>query len=136
MSHPSICGVLIAVIGVTIHAASTAMALDDRRAKHELLELDPQSRLEQTCDTEVMLRITRDSNPFNVDKVIAYTFGEPIMGENSINAPGAVFRSSGNWYHLSYVCVTGPKHLDAHFLRYRIGAKIPRAQWAMHDLYD
>lgn len=121
---------------VMICAASSAMALDDRRIKDQLLKLDPESRLEQTCDTEVMLRITHDANPFNVDRVVAYSFGEPIYGKNSIRAGGAAFRSRGEWYDLSYDCVTGPKHLDARSLHYQIGAKIPRSEWAEHELYD
>jgi hypothetical protein len=77
------------------------------RTRTQLLKLDPQSRLEQTCDTEVMIRISQGSNGFNAERVIA-----------------------------SYDCETGPKHLTAHSLHYVIGNKIPHAQWAKHDLYD
>lgn len=115
---------------------SKVMALDDARLNGQLLRLDPETRLEQTCDTEVMFQINREQKAFRVDKVIAYTFKDPVVGKNSIKAPGAVFRSRGDWYHLSYECMTGPRHLDAHSLHYKIGPKIPRTAWNKYYLYD
>ncbi|PWW02277.1 uncharacterized protein DUF930 [Hoeflea marina] len=99
------------------------------------LKLDPATRLEQTCDTEVMRLINREET-FNVDKVIAYTFDDTIVRRNAIKAPGAVFRSRGDWYRLSFDCVTGPQHLNARALDYKIGAKIPRSSWQDYYLYD
>jgi hypothetical protein len=125
-----------AFLATIVCVTSTALALDDSRTRTQLLKLDPQSRPEQTCDTEVMIRISQGSNGFNAERVIAYTFGEPVLGENSISAHGAAFRSHGAWYHLSYDCETGPKHLTAHSLHYEIGNKIPHSQWAKYDLYD
>ncbi|QAY97192.1 hypothetical protein CWB41_04750 [Methylovirgula ligni] len=115
---------------------SSAMALNDERLNRELLRLDPETRLEQTCDTEVMFQINRNQPRFEADKVIAYTFGDPTFGENSIAAPGGVFRSRGNWYHISYNCMTGPKHLDAHSLHYEIGPEIPKSLWTKYSLYN
>ena len=115
---------------------STGMALDDNKMNSQLLKLDPQTRLEQTCDTEVMLRINREQRSYSVDKVIAYAFKDTVFGKDNIKAPGAVFRSRGEWYHIAYECVTGPRHLDAQWLRYRIGSKIPRPQWEKYYLYD
>lgn len=127
---------LISAAAITATLSISALALDDGRLKGQLLKLDPQTRLEQTCDAEVLLRINRDLASFNVEKVVAYTFDEPVVGKNSIAAHGAAFRSGGNWYHLSYDCVTGPRHLDAHELHYEIGEKIPKADWGKLDLYD
>ena len=66
----------------------------DKGLYGQLLRLDPQTRLEQTCDTEILRQINREK-AFNVDKVIAYTFGDPIIRDNRIKAPGAVLRSDG-----------------------------------------
>ena len=112
------------------------MALDDARMNKQLLKLDPQTRLEQTCDTEVMLRLNKDKRSYSVDKVIAYAFKDTTFGKDAISAPGAVFRSRGEWYHLAYKCVTGPQHLDAQSLNYRIGGKVPKEQWETYYLYD
>lgn len=128
---------LIISMAITGYASATpALALDDGRLKGQLMKLDPETRLEQTCDAEVLLRLNRDQRSLNVEKVVAYTFEDPVMGKNSIKAHGAAFRSGGSWYHLSYDCVTGPRHLDAHDLHYQIGAKIPKAEWGKYDLYD
>nr|WP_324288247.1 DUF930 domain-containing protein [Hoeflea algicola] len=114
----------------------TASALDNGRIDQQLLKLDPKTRLEQTCDTEVMFAINRSENAYNVDKVIAYTFEDTIMGKNQIKAPGAAFRSRGKWSRLSYSCATGPRHLNARTLHYKIGSEIPRDQWRDYNLYD
>ncbi len=134
--YSRIVGLISAVAIATSLSSSSVLALDDGRLKGQLMKLDPQTRLEQTCDAEVLLRINRDRTSLNVEKVVAYTFEEPVVGENSIAAHGAAFRSGGNWYHLAYDCVTGPRHLDAHELHYEIGAKIPKSDWAKYDLYD
>ena len=127
---------LIALAIIAPCAASGAMALNDERLNRQLLKLDPQTRLEQTCDTEVMLRINRDRNSFKVDKVIAYAIKDPVVRKYSIKAPGAVFRSRGDWYRLSFDCTTGPRRLDAQSLHYEIGSKIPKSDWRKLNLYD
>lgn len=135
--------ILLSYLVVTIAAAFaffsstvTAEALQDERLNGQLMKLDPETRLEQTCDTEVMFRINRENRKFSVDKVIAYAFGDTISDENSFVAPGAVLRSRGEWYRLSYTCTTGPRHLDAHKLKYQIGPVVPCSKWQKHFLYD
>lgn len=116
-------------------AETSAYGLDDS-LKQQLMGLDPQTRLEQTCDAETMIRISREHTSYQADKVIAYTFETTVVKGNSIAAPGAVFRSRGDWYHLSYQCQTGPRHLDVKSLKYVIGSKIPRNNWERYDLYN
>lgn len=83
-----------------------------------------------------MAALTRDERTVVADKVIAYTFDDPVVRHNAIKADGAVFRSKGEWYRLSYFCRTGPRHLYAHELSYRIGGKVPREEWRKWYLYD
>ena len=108
----------------------------ESKLKSQLLKLDPKTRLEQACDTEAMIRIKKEDNPFRPDKVIAYTFRDPSYGANSINAPGAVFRSNGEWYHLAYKCQTDALNLTVQALAYKIGGKISRSKWEKYYLYD
>ncbi|MBL0370553.1 DUF930 domain-containing protein [Rhizobium sp. KVB221] len=108
----------------------------DGKLKAQLLKLDPKTRLEQACDTEAMFRIKADDNPYQPDKVIAYTFKDPVYGKDWIEAPGAVFRSHGDWYRLSFKCHTGPQNLDVVALDYKIGEKISRESWGEYYLYD
>lgn len=129
-------GLIISMAIAGYESSMPAMALDDGHLKGQLMKLDPETRIEQTCDAEVLLRINRDQDSLSVEKVVAYTFEDPVFGTNSVKAHGAAFRSHGSWYHLSYDCVTGPRHLDAHELHYEIGAKIPKKEWGKYDLYE
>lgn len=122
-------------VALFLLTASPAVALDPSIVS-QLQKLDPETRLEQRCDMESLERIGKGDNGFKPDKVIAYTFADPVHGENSIEAPGAVFRSKGEWYRLSYSCETGPKHLDVKAFDYQIGEQIPRDEWAEYYLYD
>jgi hypothetical protein len=124
-----------AVLVPALCIATSSFAID-ATIKKQLQKLDPSERMEQSCDTEAMRKIGADKNGFRPDKVIAYTFSDPDMGENSIHAPGAVFRSRGDWYHLTYNCVTGPKHINVRSLDYKIGEKVPREKWTKYYLYD
>lgn len=128
--------IVVALVATLIGSTSVAWALKDERMNAQLLRLDPQTRLEQTCDVEVMDRINRESHSYRADRVVAYTFDAPVVEKRAIDAPGAAFRSRGKWYRLSFRCVTGPKRLDAHFLEYEIGDEIPQSQWRRYYLYD
>ncbi|WP_448151342.1 DUF930 domain-containing protein [Labrys miyagiensis] len=114
---------------------SSAVALDSD-TKRQLMKLEPRARLEQACDTEAMKHISHDGKAYAADKVIAYTFKDPVVEQNTMTAPGAVFRSKGEWYHLSYQCSTEPEHIEVHALHYEIGGKIPHAEWKQYFLYD
>jgi hypothetical protein len=125
----------IAILLPLASIATSALAVD-ATMKKELEKLDPSERMEQACDAEAMKRIGTEKTGFKPDKVIAYTFGDPNMAPDSINAPGAVFRSKGDWYHLAYKCTTGPEHVDVRNLSYQIGDKVPRDAWQKYYLYD
>ncbi|OLP61664.1 hypothetical protein BJF93_08660 [Xaviernesmea oryzae] len=133
MKHTSL---FILVSLLATGTSAPVFALSNERLNGQLMKLDPETRLEQTCDTEVMDQINRERSRFNVDKVIAYTFKDPVIKANLMEAPGAALRSNGRWYRLSFRCQTGPRHLDAHQLDYTLGAEIPRAEWPAHYLYD
>ena len=107
----------------------------DRALIQQFEKLDPQTRLEQRCDTEAMWKINADQTTFRPDKVIAYTFADPVVEKDSIKAPGAVFRSKGEWYKLKFKCSTDPDHIDVISFNYKIGDLIPHAEWDAHYLY-
>ncbi len=125
-----------ACILAAVSIAQPAAALKDERLNRQLLMLDTDARLEQTCDTEVAMRINSEQKAYSVDKVIAYALHDVAIEGTSIKAVGAAFRSKGTWYKLSFACTTGPRRLDAHALDYQIGAKIPRSEWDRYYLYD
>ncbi|AYG58501.1 DUF930 domain-containing protein [Rhizobium jaguaris] len=125
----------IAILVPLASIATSAFAVD-AAIKKQLQKLDPSERMEQACDAEAMKRIGTEKTGYKPDKVIAYTFGDPDMAPDSMNAPGAVFRSGGDWYHLSYTCTTGSQHVHVRDLSYQIGDKVPRDNWQKYDLYD
>lgn len=116
-------------------SASPVFALDQSIVS-QLQKLDPETRLEQRCDTEALERIAKGGKGFKPDKVIAYTFSDPVHGDNSIEAPGAVFRSKGEWYRLSYSCKTGARHLEVKAFKFKVGKQVPHDKWAEYYLYE
>lgn len=124
---------MTAIASLTLAFPASAM---DNALRAGLMKLDPQTRLEQRCDAEVLDRITHDDRKFKADRVVAYAFATPEMSADAIRSPGAAFRSKGQWYRLKFKCQTGPDHMDVLQLRYRIGDEIPEADWAKYNLYD
>ncbi|WP_181763418.1 DUF930 domain-containing protein [Mesorhizobium sp. B2-4-15] len=124
---------MMAVASLILAFPASAM---DNALRAGLMKLDPQTRLEQRCDAEVLDRISHDDRKFKADRVVAYAFSTPEMSADAIRSPGAAFRSKGQWYRLKFKCQTGPDHMQVLQLRYRIGDEIPEADWAKYNLYD
>lgn len=101
--------------------------------RQELKKLDPQTRMEQRCDIAAMEAIAA-SHQYAPDKAIAYSFAEPIIKGDTLEAPGATFRSHNNWYHLSFVCTTSNDKLDVKTFNYQIGHMVPRSEWQHYYL--
>ena len=124
---------MTAIASLTLAFPASAM---DNALRAGLMKLDPQTRLEQRCDAEILDRITHDDRKFKADRVVAYAFATPEMSADAIRSTGAAFRSKGQWYRLRFKCQTGPDHMEVLQLRYRIGDEIPEADWAKYNLYD
>jgi hypothetical protein len=116
-------------------AASPAHAIDTR-IRNQLEKLTPEERLEQRCDIEAMDKISDGKDGFRPDKVIAYAFGDPKLDGTTLKTKGAVFRSKGEWYRLSYKCEASADRLEVNAFKYRIGDVVPHEDWAAHYLYD
>ncbi|RRI03944.1 DUF930 domain-containing protein [Mesorhizobium tamadayense] len=108
----------------------------DNTLRAGLLKLDPETRLEQRCDAEVLDRISHDDHKFKADRVVAYAFATPQMSADAIKSPGAAFRSKGQWYRLKFKCQTAPDHMQVLQFRYKIGDEIPETDWSKYNLYD
>ncbi|TJW35313.1 MAG: DUF930 domain-containing protein, partial [Mesorhizobium sp.] len=94
---------LMVLASVTLNWPANAM---DSALRAGLLKLDPETRLEQRCDAEVLDRITKDDHKYKADRVVAYAFATPEMSADAIRSPGAAFRSKGQWYRLKFKCQT------------------------------
>ncbi len=120
---------------VMLMSAGAAAAVEPRILK-ELMVLTPQERMEQRCDIEAMDRIRSEQKGFSPDKVIAYTFADPVIEGSRFKAKGAVFRSKGEWYRLKFSCETGPRRVSIKSFDYKIGSIVPREEWQQYYLYD
>jgi hypothetical protein len=114
------------VLAITL--ASPASALD-RRTEAMLKRLDPETRLIQVCNLAAMRRIDRDTNSFHPERVMIDQIAAPSLNSSVLQGSGGVFRSSGEWYHLSFTCKATADHLTVLSFDYKVGAKIDHAQW-------
>ncbi|TIT91139.1 MAG: DUF930 domain-containing protein [Mesorhizobium sp.] len=78
---------LLVLASLTLAWPAYAM---DNALRAGLLKLDPQTRLEQRCDAEVLDRITHDDHKYKADRVVAYAFATPEMSADAIRSPGAL----------------------------------------------
>ncbi|UDF30346.1 UNVERIFIED_ORG: DUF930 domain-containing protein [Roseateles sp. XES5] len=115
--------------------AAPALAID-ARIRSQLEKLTPEERLEQRCDMEAMDRISDGKGGFRPDKVIAYAFGDPKLEGTTFKTRGAVFRSKGEWFRLSYKCEASDDRLEVNAFKYKVGDIVPHDEWAAHYLYD
>jgi hypothetical protein len=125
----------IAAVAAVYAIALPAHAIDSRVAR-QLNALDPQERQEQRCDMEAMARIAKAGEGYRPDKVIAYSRADIEEMGDTIRAPGAVFRSAGDWYKLKFKCRTDDDGLSILSFDYKIGDRIPRSEWEHLYLYD
>ncbi len=120
---------------VLLPLAAPAGAID-ASVRRQLQRLTPEERLEQRCDIEAMDRISDAKRGFRPDKVIAYAFGDPKVVGTLLKTKGAVFRSKGEWYRLSYRCEAAADRLSVDAFKFQIGDRVPHRDWAAHYLYD
>lgn len=125
----------VVAISLLLSGITSAQALDQRIEK-SLLKLDPTSRLEQSCDAELMERIAADDTPYKPDRLVAYAMDAPQIAGDTISGNGAAFRSRGKWYRLSFECRTAPDHVRVLSIHYRIGPLIPEEEWERYDLWS
>ena len=125
----------LALVALAVLVAAPAHAIDNRIAR-QLKALAPDERREQRCDIEAMNRIAKEEKGFRPDKVIAYTFADPVEKGDLVKAPGAVFRSRGDWYRLKYRCETADHGLAIQSFKFKVGAMVPREDWEKYYLYD
>jgi hypothetical protein len=108
----------------------------DARARASLLSLGAHERLEQACDVRVMEKIKADkTRHYLPDRAVADVTAHSKVRGNSIDAPGAAFRSRGQWYKLSFKCTTAGDHIKVLSATYKIGSKIPSRLWPRYGLW-
>jgi hypothetical protein len=107
----------------------------DARARASLMSLGARDRLEQACDVRIMEKLRADKAHYRPDRAVANATAHSTVSGNSIDAPGAAFRSRGHWYRLSFKCTTAGDHIKVLSASYKAGAEIPARQWARYGLW-
>lgn len=119
----------IAIATIAVTAIATPALAADHRTVAMLKRLDPETRLIQVCNLEAMQRINRDANRFHPERVMIDQIAAPSASKDILQGSGGVFRSGGEWYHLSFKCKATADHLTVLSFDYKVGAKIDRSQW-------
>jgi hypothetical protein len=100
----------------------------------QLMRLSPEARLEQRCNGRATGLLAREHKLKAPDEVLAYAFADTSAKGAYLDAPGAAIRDRGEWYRLSYKCQATPDGLNIVTFEYKLGAKVPRTDWAKHNL--
>lgn len=116
--------------------AAPADAKLDKRALASLSGLDGKTKLEQVCGSEAMDRIGNDtSNDHEPDRAIAEATAPSVMKGDILTVTGGAVRSHHHWYRLSYTCTGSKDHLHVIRFEYKIGGRIPKAEWDADSLW-
>ena len=124
----------LALVVLTV-ALSTPASAFDMRAVATLKRMDPETRLVQVCDLAAMERISKDRNAFKPDRVMLDQLSPPRRKGESLQGTGGVFRSNGEWYHLSFKCAASEDRLKVLSFSYQVGARIERDAWEKMNLF-
>jgi hypothetical protein len=105
-----------------------------RQARLALAQLEGGERIEQLCNLEAMSQVHAWKADFEPDRVVAYAMSQARLTGNALLAEGAAFRSRKQWYNLSYHCELAAGGSKIAGFRFQVGAPVPRAAWAAHEL--
>lgn len=117
----------------TLHSESVLANPRSRGAREALKTLEASERIEQLCNLEAMSQIHAWKAEFEPDRVVAYAMASTKLTKGALEAEGAAFRSRKQWYGLRFRCEMAANGKVAGF-QFRVGAAIPRSEWAAHDL--
>lgn len=116
-------------------ASYAADARMDPRFLASLKRLDAETRMDQICDYEAMLRLGHDLHGFHPDRAKAEVISKPVRTGNSVKTTGGAFRSGGQWYVLSYACETTSDRMKVTSFNYQVGKLIPTSDWPKYGLW-
>lgn len=103
---------------------------DDPRAVTAMADIPRGVRADQLCITELREQLRRGSPRYRPELLPSYKLGEGTRFE----IRDAAFRSEGRWYDLSYRCEINEEATKVLSFALRVGAPIPRSQWAERKL--
>ncbi|PRH86477.1 hypothetical protein C5L14_14130 [Labrys okinawensis] len=105
-----------------------------RQARKMLPLLGRDERMEQLCNIEAMAQLRAWNHDLEPDLTIAYARAETRMGDASVTADGAAFRSRRQWFVLRYRCNLTLDLARVSAFEFQAGAAIPRNAWSRFNL--
>jgi hypothetical protein len=117
----------------------SATAFDDPRsakAKAALSAMLPDEKAIQLCNIEALEQITALDAEYQPDLLTAYSMQSVRLSATSVNAPGAAFRSRGQWFGVAFDCALTPDLAEVVAFEFRIGKAIPHEKWARYNLAE
>ncbi|CAO4155489.1 hypothetical protein LPLAFNJD_LOCUS4457 [Methylorubrum aminovorans] len=124
MTHTAACALAVVLTLVSNGHGACAWQSPDARDRL-MLKVELSTRIEQRCDARAGGEVSRRHPGFKADKVIAYALAEPQEHGTEVVATGAVVRSRGRWFRLSFRCRTTPDGLGIVAFEHTLGAEIP-----------
>jgi hypothetical protein len=91
-------------------------------------------RVVQLCTIEAVEQIRLANPDSHPETVAAASFDNPYIEGGSLVATGAAYRSSRQWYHLSFTCTPRGDLLAVVAFSFETGALIPEDDWDAHNL--
>ncbi|WP_428030584.1 DUF930 domain-containing protein [Ancylobacter sp.] len=105
-----------------------------RGLRRELGRLGEEDRLAQLCNLEAMEQIHAWHQEFQPDRLVDYASGDAALEGSVFIAKGGAFRSQRTWYDVSYRCELDEALRKVVGFAFRVGAAIPRDDWASYNL--
>lgn len=105
-----------------------------RGVRRELARLSEDDRIAQLCDLEAMEQIAASGRSFNPDRLVDYARADTHMRGDTLIASGAAFRSHGVWQAVEFRCGLDPERRKVASFAFKVGAPIPREEWAALSL--
>jgi hypothetical protein len=117
---------------------SAAVLADPRSAEAlaALPRLASDERVVQLCTVEALAQIAALDAEYEPDLLSAYSLDDIRLTATAIDAPGAAFRSGGKWFGVAFRCRLTAALDAVEEFEFTIGAEIPHAQWAAHNLVE
>ncbi|WP_188610627.1 DUF930 domain-containing protein [Chelatococcus reniformis] len=119
----------MAVLAMGVTLLGVAQAAAESHLDHVLKRLEPDSRFNQVCDMAAMAAIGKSEAGLRPDRAMLDAAGPVKRVGDTATGEGAVIRSKGHWYGLSFVCETTPDRMRVRSFDYKLLGEIPQSKW-------
>ncbi len=124
------------VAAAILIAGSLPAAAFSASLTKQLKSLSGTTRFIQACNLQALIEIAKDKNGYRPEHAAVDALAPPEIKGDTMVGGGAALRSRDKWYQFTFTCVTTSDHLQVKSFEYKIGAAIPKDQWASLNLYQ